>query len=72
MYEVWGGWVITADGIKENYSLAIDKDRIVDMGPKEEMRKKYKFDDSIGKSHRIVCPGFVDAHMHSFQISLQP
>jgi len=69
MYEVWGGWVITADGIKENYSLAIDKDRIVDMGPKEEMRKKYKFDDSIGKSHRIVCPGFVDAHMHSFQIA---
>jgi len=69
MYEIWGGWVITSKGIKENYSLAIEKDKIVDMGPCEEMRKKYKFDDSIGKKHRIVCPGFVDAHMHSYQIA---
>lgn len=69
MYEVWGGWVITSEGIKENYSLAIEKDRIVDMGARDEMRKKYKFDDSIGKYSRIVCPGFVDAHMHSFQIA---
>ena len=69
MYEVWGGWVITSEGIKENYSLVVDKGTIVDMGPRDEMRKKYKFDDSIGKYSRIVCPGFVDAHMHSYQIA---
>ncbi len=69
MFEVWGGWVITSEGIKENYSLAIEKGVIKDMGPRDEMRKKYNFEDSIGKYSRIVCPGFVDAHMHSFQIA---
>ena len=69
MYEVWGGWVITSEGIKENYSLAVDKGKIIDMGPRQEMRQKYKFDDSVGKQNRIVSPGFVDSHMHSYQIA---
>lgn len=69
MYEVWGGWAITSEGIKENYSLAIEKDRILDMGPRNEMKKKYSFDDSVGKKHHIICPGFVDTHMHSFQLA---
>ncbi|MEM4272595.1 MAG: amidohydrolase family protein [Candidatus Bilamarchaeaceae archaeon] len=69
MYEVWGGWAITAYGIKKNYSLAIEKDRIVDMGPTREMRDSYSFEDSIGKERNIICPGFVDAHMHSFQLA---
>jgi cytosine/adenosine deaminase-related metal-dependent hydrolase len=71
MYEAWGGWVITSEGIKENYSLAIEKDRIVDMGPREEMRSKHSFEDSIGARSRIICPGFVDSHMHSYQIATQ-
>jgi 5-methylthioadenosine/S-adenosylhomocysteine deaminase len=69
MYEVWGGWAVTAYGIKKNYSLAIEKDKIVDMGPIREMREAYSFDDSIGKERNILCPGFVDAHMHSFQVA---
>lgn len=69
MYEVWGGWAITAYGIKKNYSLAIEKDKIVDMGPTRELREEYSFEDSIGKERNIICPGFVDAHMHSFQVA---
>jgi 5-methylthioadenosine/S-adenosylhomocysteine deaminase len=69
MYEVWGGWAITSEGIKEDYSFAIEKDKILDMGPRDAMRKKYSFEDSVGKEHHIVCPGFVDAHMHSYQIA---
>ena len=69
MYEVSGGWAITPKGVKKDYSLVIEKDRIVDLGPSTEMRAAYKFSDSIGGPDRMICPGFVDAHLHSFQVA---
>lgn len=69
MYEVWGRWVITPAGVKENWSLAVEGDRIIDIGKRSEIRKKYKFSDSLGGEDRLVCPGFVDTHMHSYQIA---
>ena len=69
MYEVWGRWVVTPAGIKENWSLAVEGDRIIDIGKRSEIRKRHKFSDSLGGEDRLVCPGFVDAHMHSFQVA---
>lgn len=69
MYEVFGGFAITPKGVKKDYSLVIEKDRIIDIGPTKKMRKDYKFSDSLGGADRIICPGFVDAHLHSFQVA---
>ncbi len=69
MYEVWGRWMVTPDGVKENWSLAVEGDRIVDIGKKDDIRKKYKFSDSLGGEDRLVCPGLIDTHMHSYQIA---
>lgn len=69
MYEVWGRWMVTPSGVKENWSLAVEGDRIVDIGKRREIRKKYKFSDSLGGEDRLVCPGFVDTHMHSYQVA---
>lgn len=69
MYEVWGRWIVTPSGVKENWSLAVEGGRIVDIGKRREIRKKYKFSDSLGGEDRLVCPGFVDTHMHSYQVA---
>jgi len=69
MYEVYGAYAITVKGVKKDYSLVIEKDRILDLGPTKEMRSAYKFTDSVGGPDRIICPGFADAHLHSFQVA---
>ena len=69
MYEVFGGFAVLPGGVKRNISLAIEKDRIADIGSSEAMRKKYKFSDSVGSEDSVICPGFIDTHMHSFQIA---
>jgi len=69
MYEVFGGLAVLPEGVKRDISLAVENDRIFDVGPTKELRKRHKFDDSIGSSASILCPGFVDSHMHSFQIA---
>ena len=69
MYEVFGGLALLPNGVKKDISLAVEKDRIADMGPTKQMRKKHRFSDSIGSKHSIICPGFVDSHMHGTQIA---
>lgn len=69
MLEIFGGSAILPYGIRKGVSLAVEKNVILDVGPTEKMRKKYKFSDSIGSESAVICPGFVDTHMHSFQIA---
>ncbi len=69
IWEFWGKWVLTPGGARENWSVAVEGGRIVDMGKRSELRRRHKFSDSIGGEDRIVCPGFVDAHMHSYQVA---
>jgi 5-methylthioadenosine/S-adenosylhomocysteine deaminase len=68
MLEIFGGWAITDRGIEKDVSIAVEKDRIVDIGKTSEMRKRYKFTDSLGGADKILSPSFVDTHTHSFQI----
>jgi len=50
-------------------SIAIDNGIIQDIGPKKRIAKDYKFDDEIDARDRIVIPGLVDTHMHSYQVA---
>lgn len=67
MLEVFGGMAITDRGIEKDVSVAVEKDRIVDIGRSAEIRKRYKFSDSVGGADKIICPSFIDTHTHSFQ-----
>lgn len=69
MYEVFGGLAVLPKGVKKDISIAVENDRIVDIGPTRELRRKHKFRDSVGSKDSIICPGFIDTHMHSFQIA---
>lgn len=67
MLEVCGGSAITDRGLEKDVSIAVEKDRIVDVGKSAELRKRYKFSDSIGGPEFVISPSFIDTHMHSYQ-----
>lgn len=50
--------------IIKNGSLAIEKDRIMDIGKSEEIRKKFKADYVINAEGKIVMPGLIGPHLH--------
>ncbi len=60
--------VLDSSGVKKKFSIAIDKGRIADIGPAKRINSTYKFRKKIDASKKIAVPGFVDAHMHSFQV----
>jgi imidazolonepropionase len=55
-------------GIIENGAVSVRGDRIVDVGPSEEVLKRNRLSRSgemMDASGRVVCPGFVDCHTHA-------
>jgi 5-methylthioadenosine/S-adenosylhomocysteine deaminase len=65
---ILGGWlVVEADSApRANAGLRIVGDRITDTGPNADLRARYPQDDVVDSPHRIIAPGFVDAHMHMY------
>jgi len=45
-------------------AVAIDDDRIVDVGPSAELMARYRPRRTIGGADKIALPGFVNAHQH--------
>ena len=50
--------------ILENYSLAIDHGRIVDVLPIDEAAEKYSARHIIERPNHVVLPGLINAHTH--------
>lgn len=62
---ITGGTVLTMAGPNiENGSVAIDKGRIVAVGPSSEIDAKYEGRTTIRARGMAVLPGFVNAHTH--------
>jgi 5-methylthioadenosine/S-adenosylhomocysteine deaminase len=62
-----GGLVYTMDGrhrIIEDGAVAVEGNRIVDVGGREELRDKHSANRVLDASHCAVLPGFVDVHSH--------
>ena len=62
-----GGLVYTMDGgrrVIEDGAVAVEGNRIVDVGGRDELRDKYSADRVVDASHCAVLPGFVDVHSH--------
>lgn len=61
------GIIVTVDSerrIIENGAVAIEKDRIVDVGKTDELRKKHQANVVINAQRKLVMPGFVNCHTH--------
>lgn len=55
------------DTVVRNASLMVENDRILDIGPADEVAARQKtvnFDKVIDGKMLGVCPGFVDSHVH--------
>ena len=67
------GVIVTMDGRRRiigeqdsNGAVAIEGDSIVDVGTTKELREKYDAKRVIGASDKVVMPGLIDCHGHSF------
>jgi 5-methylthioadenosine/S-adenosylhomocysteine deaminase len=62
------GTVITMDPqrrVLENTSVAVHGGKIVEVGPAEEIGKKYNAKKTINARRRVVMPGLIDLHGHA-------
>lgn len=51
---------------KAEWGVHIEGNRIADMGPNDELKKKYPEAEMIDATHQIIMPGFVDSHTHMY------
>ena len=64
---ITGGVVIAVDPerrIIENGAVAIERDRIVEVGPTDEVRARHRAAQVIDARGKAVLPGLVDGHAH--------
>lgn len=52
-------------GYLENGVMAVDRGKIVAIGPAEEIESQYKSGEILNLEHHAVLPGFIDCHMHT-------
>lgn len=52
-------------GYRDDAAVAIDRGRIVALGPRQEIQRDYASERKIDATHHVMLPGFVDAHMHT-------
>ena len=53
-------------GFIHDGAIAIDGETIKEIGQTEELRNKYSDAEFINAEHRLVMPGFLNAHMHLY------
>ena len=62
------GTIITMDPkrrILNNHSVAVEDDKIIDVGPSSRLSKDYSFDREIDASGMVAMPGLMDGHSHA-------
>ncbi|WP_394437459.1 amidohydrolase family protein [Streptomyces sp. SGAir0957] len=65
-----GAQVVTVDDERTVYtrgSVAVDGDRVVDVGPADEVDARWRARRTVDCRGRAVLPGFTDTHTHLFQ-----
>jgi len=60
-------YIITDPDIKplENEAVAIDKEKIVEIGPVSELVEKYKPLKVLDRTNALLMPGLINAHTHA-------
>src|SRR4030095_155363 len=52
-------------GYRADVALAIDRGRIVAVGPTAEVHADFSAERTIDGAQHVLLPGFIDAHMHT-------
>ncbi len=64
------GWVVTMDPDRRIFAdgaVAIEGDRIVEVGKTNELAAKHKAQTVIDATGKLVLPGLIDTHVHNTQ-----
>src|SRR5215472_12610919 len=64
------GWVVTMDPDRRIFAdgaVAIEGDRIVEVGKTNELAAKHKAQKVIDATGKMVLPGMIDTHVHNTQ-----
>jgi 5-methylthioadenosine/S-adenosylhomocysteine deaminase len=67
-------WLITMNDqrdVLEKASVYVEKDRIVAIGTREDLERRFRTAEMIDCKGRIVMPGMVNTHTHLFQTLLK-
>jgi 5-methylthioadenosine/S-adenosylhomocysteine deaminase len=66
---IWSaGYLVTMDGSRrmlENGAVAVRGERIVEVGPRAAIDRKYKAAHRVDKPRAILMPGLIDTHTHA-------
>ncbi len=60
-----GRWIFTGDELIDDGAVAIQADRIVELGRWTDLQAKYPNSEVLGSSQHAVLPGLINAHHHS-------
>lgn len=63
-----GGHYAWEDRVKEDWGVVIDKGRIEEVGENSRLERKYSSYEVLDFRNKIIAPGFVNAHMHSYGV----
>ncbi|WP_276259062.1 amidohydrolase [Haloglomus litoreum] len=69
-----GGVLLTQDDertVFDDGAVAIDDGRIVAVGPRSDVADAHDPRQTIDTTGHVVCPGFVDAHLHTADVLLR-
>jgi len=60
------GLVVDAyDGVREDTALAVQGNRLIEVGPSSELASRYGAERSLDATDKVVLPGLVNAHTHA-------
>src|SRR5258706_1554353 len=65
---VVGGTIVTMDGerrVIENGAVAVERGRIVAVGPRAAIEARYPARQKIDATGRLVLPGLINTHTHA-------
>ncbi|ATW25841.1 amidohydrolase family protein [Candidatus Formimonas warabiya] len=64
-----GGYLMTQEGIKKDWGIRIEGNRIVEAAPNDLLMKRVPENCKVlDASDRLVSPGFVNGHMHMYGV----
>ncbi|WP_251860225.1 putative aminohydrolase SsnA [Clostridium sp. Marseille-Q2269] len=69
MLLIGNGKVITRDNgrtIIDNGCVAVDKNKIIEIGLTKDLKEKYKEHKFIDAKGKLIMPGFINTHMHYY------
>jgi len=62
---ITNGYVVIPFDIKSDCAVYIEGKKIIDIGKTEDLTKKYKADNTIDASNKLVLPGMINSHIHA-------